>query len=247
MWIVLTALGLFAFGYILNMFYITVLYHRGLTHQSIILGPKMMRWLSLTGIWVTGLDPKGWATMHRLHHLHSDTEKDPHSPIHQGVLGVWIGQYKGYRDTLSKLMHRNDPEVNKAISDIPFDISRISRVGLSNLPYIIHALITLAIWYFTGYFLIAAAYFFGIMSHPVQGWMVNSLAHKYGGRNFETSDHSKNNLLVALFVFGEGFQNNHHAFPRSAKFSVKKMEIDFGYAMCLVGEKLGLFKIARPN
>ncbi len=245
MLIAFLALMLFGFGYVLNMFYITVLYHRGLTHKSVILGPKMMKWLSATGIWVTGLDPKGWATMHRLHHLYSDTVKDPHSPVHQGVLGVWVGQYKGYRDTLYKLMSKNDQEINKAVSDIPFDISRISRAGLSNLPYVIHGLVALALWFLTGYFLIAAAYFFGIMGHPVQGWMVNALAHKYGGRNFETSDQSRNNFFVALFVFGEGFQNNHHALPMSAKFSVKKTEVDFGYTMCLIGEKLGLFKIAR--
>ena len=57
---------------------------------------------------------------------------------------------------------------------------------------------------------IGFGYFFGIMSHPLQGWMVNALAHKYGGRNFNSSDDSRNNHFVALVAFGEGFQNNHH-------------------------------------
>ena len=57
---IIIALLIFSFGYVLNMFYVTVLYHRALTHQSIELGPRMMKWLAATGVWATGLDPKGW-------------------------------------------------------------------------------------------------------------------------------------------------------------------------------------------
>ena len=85
----------------------------------------------------------------------------------------------------------------------------------------------------------------GIMGHPFQGWLVNALAHRYGKRNFSTNDESTNNTLVGLFVFGEGYQNNHHHAPHSAKFSVKWNEIDFGYTMCLIAEVFGLLKINR--
>lgn len=236
---------LFIIGYLLNMFYITVLYHRGLTHRAVILGPKMMKWLSVTGVWVTGLDPKAWATMHRLHHDFADTESDPHSPVHQGVMGVWIGQYKSYLRVIKKLQAKTDLNFLKKVSDIPFDVSFITRNHLTNLPYVTHIIVGLLIWYFTGHLFIGLGYFLGIMSHPVQGWMVNALAHKYGKRNFDTSDHSTNNFFVAMLVFGEGYQNNHHAYPMRAKFSIKPWEFDFGYTMCLIGEKLGLFQIAR--
>jgi len=245
--IYLTAIVLFLFGYFLNMFYITVLYHRALTHRAVILGPKMTKWLSMTGIWITGLDPKAWATMHRLHHLYSDTKDDPHSPIHKGVIGVWKAQYVEYRETIKKLKDQTDSRLNEVIKDIQFDLSFISKHDWSNLPYYIHAGISVALIFFLDSYLVGIAYFLGIMSHPVQGWMVNALAHKYGSRNHETGDHSKNNFWVALFVFGEGLQNNHHAHPERANFSERISEIDMGYWMCLVASWLGLIKLAKQR
>jgi len=85
------------------------------------------------------------------------------------------------------------------------------------------------------------------MSHPLQGWMVNALAHTYGSRNFETTDDSKNNTLVGYFVFGEGYQNNHHHSPQSAKFSVRPTEIDLGYVMVKVAEKCGILKVTATK
>lgn len=243
--IVLT-IGFFLFGYVINMFYISVLYHRGLTHKSIILGPKMMKLLGLTGGWLTGLDPKSWACMHRLHHQHSDTAQDPHSPTHQGVMGVWIGQYKSYINIQKALLTKN-PEISNVVKDIPFEVGFINRKNLSWLPYVLHILVALGLWQLFGSFWIGFGYFFGIMSHPLQGWMVNALAHKYGGRNFNSTDDSRNNHFVALVAFGEGFQNNHHHYPERAKFSVKWNEFDPGYVLCLVAETFGFFKINRAK
>ena len=233
----------FFFGYTINMFYISVLYHRALTHKSILLGPKMLKWLGLTGVWFTGLDPKTWACMHRLHHTYSDTDKDPHSPARFGVLGVWISQYTSYMEIQKKLLAQ-DPELNLLVKDIPFNVSYTNRKNLSWLPYIIHGIIGFVLGSWLNGFA-GAAYFLGMMSHPVQGWMVNALAHKYGKRNFSTPDQSTNNTLVGIFVFGEGYQNNHHHAPQNAKFSVKWYEIDFGYLMCLISEKIGILKINR--
>ncbi|MFZ4713220.1 MAG: fatty acid desaturase [Bacteriovoracaceae bacterium] len=239
----LIALILFLFGYTLNMFYISVLYHRGLTHKAIILGPKMMKFLKATGVWVTGIDPKSWATMHRFHHLYSDSEKDPHSPVHKGLMGVWKGQYVYYLDVMNKLMDKSDPAVNAMVEDIPFEVCFMSKRNLSSLPYVIHALVAILIMVLTHSTIIGIGYYLGIMSHPVQGWMVNALAHKFGKRNFDTPDNSRNNMFVGLFVFGEGYQNNHHANPEKASFSHRVHEIDLGYFMCWIGEKLGLYTI----
>ena len=112
----------FFFGYTINMFYISVLYHRALTHKSIELGPLMTKWLGLTGVWFTGLDPKTWACMHRLHHMYSDTDKDPHSPARFGVIGVWISQYKSYIEIQNKLLSQ-DKELCLLVKDIPFNVS----------------------------------------------------------------------------------------------------------------------------
>lgn len=242
----LIALSFFLFGYVLNMFYISVLYHRALTHKSIHLGPKMMAVLGATGAWFTGLDPKTWACMHRLHHEHSDTVLDPHSPTHLGLMGVWIGQYQSYLGIQKSLINK-EAKITRLVEDIPFDVSYINRKNLSWLPYLVHGAIAIGLYFSFGSVWIGVAYFLGIMSHPVQGWMVNALAHSYGSRNFNISDDSRNNHFVALFVFGEGFQNNHHHFPERAKFSVKWNEIDPGYVLCLMAEACGLLKINRAK
>ncbi len=242
--LILASLILFMIGYVLNMFYISVLYHRGLAHKSIIMGKRMYAFLGLTGAWMTGLDPKTWACMHRLHHMHADTPEDPHSPTQLGLMGVWIGQYKSYLK-IEEGLSRNDKHYSSLVADIAFDISFCHRYKLTWLPYLLHFLIAVVISYSFSSSIPGIAYFVGIMGHPIQGWMVNALAHKYGSRNFETNDDSTNNTLVGIFVFGEGYQNNHHQFPKSAKFSVKWNEIDTGYLFCLLGEKLGFFQIPR--
>lgn len=240
------ALTLFLFGYLINVFYITVLYHRGLTHRAIVMKPWVEKWLSHTGNWLTGIDPKAWSCMHRLHHLHSDTTEDPHSPVHYGIFGVMIGQLRSYEFILSRLI-RKDPEYMAVVSDIAFDVNILNRKKLWVLPYILHLGIAVLAGYLSGSTLVGFAYFLGIMSHPIQGWMVNSFAHSSGYRNFDCPDNSKNNTLVSIFVFGEGFQNNHHANPGSASFAVKPWEFDMGYGLCLAAKALGLIEIPTSS
>lgn len=238
----LAAVVLFAIGYLINIFYITVLYHRGLSHGSVVLGPKLMALLKWTGIWVTGIDPKAWACMHRMHHMHSDTELDPHSPKIFGIFGVAVEQLHSYENVLRQLIKKN-PAYTRLVSDIPFSVSTLNYKRLWMLPYILHLLIGVGIGFGTGSIVLGVAYYVGIMSHPVQGWMVNALAHKYGYRNFSTKDESTNNWMVSLLVFGEGYQNNHHARPKRANFAIRSTEFDFGYALCLLSKKLGLLSL----
>lgn len=233
----------FMIGYGVNMFYITVLYHRGLTHQALVLKPWLIKLVGATGTWVTGLEPKAWICMHRLHHMHSDQAKDPHSPVSKGIWNVWVLQYNSYKRILYQL-NRSNLEYVKIVSDIPFGISLVNRYNLSWMPYLVHSIVALALYFTFDSSLVGAAYFLGIISHPLQGWMVNALAHSYGGRNFETNDNSRNNLFVGWFVFGEGFQNNHHAFPEKANFAHKWFEFDMGYWLCLVAQGLGWLKIS---
>lgn len=82
-----------------------------------------------------------------------------------------------------------------------------------------------------------------MLSHPVQGWLVNALAHSFGAQRFATSDDSRNNFWIALLVFGEGLQNNHHAFPKRANFSFARREPDFGYQLCRLAQRLGWLRI----
>jgi stearoyl-CoA desaturase (delta-9 desaturase) len=232
----------FLVGYLINAFYITVLYHRGLTHRAVILKPWVEKWLSHSGSWLTGIDPKAWACMHRLHHLHSDTENDPHSPLHYGVVGTMMGQLKSYERILFRLI-RQDKAYMQVVSDIHFDVNFLNRKKLWMLPYILHLGLALLFGYWSGSAAVGLAYFLGIMSHPLQGWLVNAFAHTSGYRNYNCPDNSKNNKLVAFFVFGEGYQNNHHAYPGSANFAMRTWEFDMGYWMCLGAKYLGLIEI----
>src|SRR5262249_14866057 len=129
------------------------------------------------------------------------------------------------------------------VADLDFDVNWLNRKGLWGLPYLFHAVVGVAIGALGHAWLLGAAYFLGMMSHPIQGWMVNALAHRFGYRTFDTPDDSRNNTLVALLVSGEGYQNNHHYRPRSAKFSVKPAEVDLGWYLCRASQALGLLDI----
>ncbi len=238
---VLACLAVFFVAYLVNITTITVLYHRGLAHEAVTLSPAARRFAIVMGNWVTGLDPKGWVCMHRLHHVHSDTKRDPHSPQHAGIFGVLLSQLRSYNRVLVGLARRHEPYVS-TVKDLEFDISWLNKKRVWFLPYLIHLAIAVVLFAF-GYGLLGAAYFIGIMGHPVEGWLVNSLGHAIGGRNFETPDNSRNNHLVAWFIFGEGYQNNHHRYPSSAKFSYRSWEIDPGYALCRAMQSLGLLTI----
>lgn len=240
---IFTTIALFISGYLLNIFTITVIYHRSLAHQSAVLSSRGMALAGKIGPWVTGIDPKAWVAMHRLHHAHSDTKLDPHSPVHQTVLGVALGQLRSYERILIRLI-RGEPKITALVADLPFGVHFFYRKKIWWLPYLIHAGIAVAISFAFFSPFPGLGYFLGMMSHPVQGWMVNALAHKYGSENFKNGDHSKNNALVAFLVFGEGYQNNHHRYPRRANFAVKKNEIDLGYGLCLLAEKIGWLKVS---
>ena len=242
---ILTCLALFLAAYLLNVYYISVLYHRGLTHGAVRLRPFTRAVVVHTGNWVTGLDPKGWSCMHRLHHLHADTPLDPHSPTHHGLLPLMLVQLRSYNRILVKLI-KKDAATMRVVQDLDFDVNWLNRRGLWALPYLLHAAVALALGLFANAWLLGAAYYFGMMSHPIQGWMVNALGHRFGYRTYATPDDSRNNTLVALLVFGEGYQNNHHHRPRSAKFSVKASELDLGYALCRGSQALGLLDIVPP-
>ncbi len=233
----------FVVAYLLNILTITVGYHRGLAHQAVKLRPWVQRLVVRGGPWVTGLDPKAWVVMHRMHHAFSDTPEDPHSPRNVGIFGIALAQLRSYQRVLVGLMTRKAAYTRYA-TDLDFEVGKLNRRGRWWLPYVVHALVGLTLALTIGW-LLGVAYFAGMMSHPVQGGMVNALGHARGGRNFATGDDSRNNHVVAWLVFGEGFQNNHHAYPGSATFAYRRHEIDLGYGACRLFERLGMLEIKR--
>lgn len=244
--LVILSVLVFGAGYLLNGLTITVGYHRGLAHNAIRLHPAL-RWLVVHGgNWITGLDPKGWVVMHRLHHTHSDTPNDPHSPVNVGVAGIARAQLDSYKRVMVGLMKRSATYTDHA-KDLDFELSWLNRHGLWMLPYLTHAAVGLVLFAVSGSALLGAAYFLGMMSHPVQGGLVNAFGHAVGSRNFATPDNARNNHLVSWLVLGEGYQNNHHHAPRSARFSYRATEVDVGYAACRVLEAVGLVRIERDR
>lgn len=241
----LLPLLVFLAGYTLSALTITIGYHRGLAHSAVTLHPALRRLVVVFGNWITGLDPKGWSVMHRRHHAFSDTGKDPHSPVNVGLTGILLEQLRSYEATLRGLA-RNDPEYTRYTEGLDFELNWLNRHRLWWLPYLVHpacgALLALTVdpW-------IGLAWAMGILSHPLQGGMVNALGHSVGGRNFATADQSTNNLLAAVLIAGEGYQNNHHAWPDSAKFSYRPWEIDWGFGVCLLLESVGLVTINYPE
>jgi len=239
-------LSALAVGYLINITYITVFYHRSFAHGAVTLTPRMQRFVASTGIWATGLDPKGWACMHRLHHRHSDTMLDPHSPHNGSIFSVATAQLFFYEKALRGLIVGRK-EFTAVVSDLDFPVHFLIRRRLWFLPYLLHLVISGLLTLLFGSWLIGLGFYLGIMSHPVQGWMVNALGHAYGYRNFETEDNSRNNTLVAWLVMGEGFQNNHHHRSGAAKFSAKWWEVDFGYGLCRIFQACGLIKISEDT
>jgi fatty-acid desaturase len=235
----------FAAAYLLNVLTITIGYHRSLAHQSVQLHPRLRGALVRYGPWLTGLDPKAWVVMHRLHHEHSDTPLDPHSPVNVGILGIGLEQLRNYKRVLIGLL-KEKPAYTRYARDLEFPLNPLVRSGRWYLPYLLHAVVGLLLGAGVGW-LLGAAYFLGVMSHPIQGGIVNSLGHAVGGRNFDTGDNSRNNHLAAWLILGEGFQNNHHRYPGSASFSYRRREVDLGYAACVGLESLGLLTIDRAH
>ena len=232
--------------YCLNMTFISIFYHRGIAHESVFLSARLRRFVIVAGSWITGIDLKSWVCMHRMHHAYSDTLKDPHSPKRWGIFGTLIGQLISYNKTLRELDLKN-PDYTAMVHDLDFDVNILNRKNISMLPYAIQLAIAITCGWVFNCWLLGSAYFFGMMSHPIQGWLVNSFGHAVGYTNFDVSDDSRNNTLVAWLCFGEGYQNNHHRFPKSAKFSVRWFEFDMGYMVANILARFGMLKISKVN
>jgi stearoyl-CoA desaturase (delta-9 desaturase) len=229
--------------YALTIVWTSIGYHRALTHGAITLSPRTRRVVVDLGNWVTGIDPKAWVTMHRTHHAHSDTALDPHSPVNVGLWGIPREQLRSY-DLVLDALRRNDAATLGVAPDV--ELSWPIRSGAWWAPYVLHIATGVALAAF-GFWPVGLAYVAGMFSHSAQGAMINALGHARGGRNFEMQDNSRNNTLAAWLVLGEGYQNNHHRYPASARFSYLAREVDLGYALCRVFEACGLLRIQQAT
>jgi stearoyl-CoA desaturase (delta-9 desaturase) len=188
------------------------------------------------------LTPRAYAILHRMHHAYSDTPKDPHSPLNSTNIFSMMWKTKNvYTDFLRyKVM----PEERFA-KDLPewkvidnFANGWVSRIGWGTFYTLIYiAFVPTSMWYL--YLLLPIHYLMG----PVHGAIVNWAGHKYGYRNFNSSDNSKNTLAFDFLMAGELFQNNHHHYPNHPNFAVRWFEFDPIHPFMRAFHWLGIIKM----
>jgi len=197
--------------YLISGLGITVGFHRMLTHKSFETSKPVKALLMIMGCMAWESNPITWASTHIQHHAHSDQEDDPHSPLvnlfhaHVG----WVFREVADPDTYGSWL-KKDPVV--VWVDRTWWIWGILGVAI---PF--------AIGGWSG--LLWGGLVRICLTHHVT-WSVNSICHTFGGRPYSTKDASRNNWLVGLLAFGEGWHNNHHAFPRSAFHGMEWWQFD---------------------
>jgi sn-1 stearoyl-lipid 9-desaturase len=206
-------------------------YHRLLTHR----GYKTPRWIEyfLTVCATLSLEggPIFWVATHRIHHQHSDQDGDPHSPLD----GKWWA-HMGWI-LVGKSMHHDTATLARYVPDLSKDKFFVWITKYHWVPLVVLGLILLAIG---GFPLVLWGVFLRTVVTLQTTWMVNSITHTWGSRRFKTHDQSTNNWWVALLTFGEGWHNNHHAHPVSARHGLRWYEVDFTWYEIWLLKKLGL-------
>jgi sn-1 stearoyl-lipid 9-desaturase len=211
-------------------------YHRLLTHR----GYKTPKWveyfLTLCGTLALEGGPIFWVATHRIHHQLTDVPGDPHSPID----GKWWSHMGWILSGRS--MHHDTTTLAHYVPDLAKDRFHVWITKYHYIPLTVLGLILLAVggwkWVLWGIFLRVVV---GLHST----WAVNSATHMWGSRRFATKDLSTNNWLVAMFTFGEGWHNNHHAHPTSARHGLRWYEVDLNWYGIWILKKLGLAKQIR--
>lgn len=214
-------------------------YHRLLTHR----GYKTHRWTEYFLAWCGTLALEGgpifWVATHRIHHQHSDRDGDPHTPregtwwAHAG----WILSGQG--------LHHDSSVLARYVPDLVRDRG---HVVLSRWHWTSNVIVGVGLLAYGGVPYVLWGIFFRTTAGLHATWLVNSATHKWGSRRFETRDDSTNNWWVALLTFGEGWHNNHHAHPTSARHGLAWYEVDFNWMGIRTLQALGLaWDLKRPS
>ena len=208
---------------------ITMGFHRLLTHRSF-QTPKWVEYLlTVLGSIANQGGPIQWVSAHRAHHNHSDDDGDPHAPRD----GWWWSHmlWWMYHDPVLDVPEHRDHYVKDLLRDPVHRV--LDRYGQVVLPIGLGALLYVLgnawggvgmAWLVWGIFVRTT-----LVYHAT--WLVNSATHMWGYRTHATRDRSTNLWWVALLTFGEGWHNNHHAFPRSARHGLRWWELDMTYLL----------------
>ncbi|MFC5524347.1 acyl-CoA desaturase [Rhodanobacter ginsengisoli] len=241
------ALGVAAVLYGVRMFALTGFYHRYFSHRTFQTSRAVQFLFALIGASCVQRGPLWWAAHHRRHHRVTDTPADPHSPGIHGFLWSHVGWFLTPRNFRTDLARVPDlakyPEL-RWLDRFDIAIPLLLAVGMYGLGVLLqHAAPQLGtsggqmlVW---GFFVSTIVLFHATVT-------INSLAHRYGRRRFETKDNSRNNVWLALLTFGEGWHNNHHFFPGSSRQGFRWWEVDLTWYGLKLMAALGLVRGLKP-
>jgi fatty-acid desaturase len=212
-------------------FGISLGYHRLHTHRSFKVPKPIEYFFALCGALTLEGGPIFWVATHRIHHQKSDQPGDPHSP-NDGAFWSHVGWI-----LFGEANHNNTKLMSKYAPDLARDPF---YVWLNNWHWVPMVALGGILYAIGGW----PVFMWGIFLRVTLGlhatWLVNSATHMFGSRRFETRDMSRNSWWVALLTFGEGWHNNHHAHPTSARHGLAWYEVDFSWMQLKVLRALGI-------
>ena len=222
----------------LTIFTVTLYLHRSQTHRGVDFHPALANFFRFWGWLTTGMVVKEWVAVHRKHHAKVETEEDPHSPQIYGIKKVFWDGVSLYRD--ASYIKEDLEKYGRGTPD-----DWIERKLFGGHPYwgpTLMLLIDLAL------FGVIGAAIWAVQMVWIPFWaagFVNGIGHWWGYRNFESADTATNLSPWGVWIGGEELHNNHHAFPSSAKFALRKWEFDIGWAAICGLRAVGLAKVLR--
>lgn len=233
----------FVAHWVLSVFFQTFFLHRYAAHKMFTVSPRMEKFFYLCTYLTQGssfLNPRAYAILHRMHHAYSDTPKDPHSPIQNPNVFKMMWHTK---DIYVGVKNGTYPVEERFEGDVPSwpALERISNTWASPIAWGVgYTLFYVAFATSPWLFLLLPIHF---LMGPIHGAIVNWCGHKYGYRNFDSTDDSKNTLVFDFLTLGELFQNNHHKYGMRPNFGVRWFEIDPAWQVIRVLDKVGLIEL----
>jgi stearoyl-CoA desaturase (Delta-9 desaturase) len=236
------ALAFALFLYFSRMFFITAFYHRYFSHRSYKVSRPMQLLMAIAGSTAGQRGPLWWASHHRDHHINSDTTIDPHSPKNGFINShtLWFlrkGSFPMQDERINDFLRYPELRILEKIDWLPFILLFVAsyffgQLLLVNFPELGTNGMQLLVWggLMSTVFLYHATY------------TINSLAHLFGSRRFNTEDDSRNNFWLALLTLGEGWHNNHHRYPASTRQGFYRGELDISYLLLNLLASFGLAK-----
>ena len=213
--------------YALRMFALTGFYHRYFSHRTFRTSRAMQLVFAILGASCAQRGPLWWAAHHRHHHRHADDDQDLHSPARHGFWWSHMGWFltpRAFATDLARVpdlrRYRELRWLDRFDAAVPIALALLCYALGAALERLAPGLGTsgpqMLVW---GFFISTVALFHATVT-------INSLAHRYGTRRYDTADDSRNNAWLALLTFGEGWHNNHHFYPGSARQGFRAREID---------------------